>query len=101
MNVNTLSKAELWDLIDRFGVQNKIVVSDTTVRFTNQYHDKTYPIRTEQDLGPWDRIVDITGDIYLRRYNLFFCYNEGKREHFFIDRASYHAWKIQIATLVA
>ena len=85
MNVSTLTKSQLWDLIDSFGPQNKIVVSDTTVRITNQYHDKTYPIRTEQDLGPWDRIVDITGDIYLRRYNLFFCYNERKREHFFID----------------
>ena len=87
IDVNTLTKAELWDLIDSFGPQNKVVVQGDTVNITNQYHDKTYSIRTEQDLDPWDRIVDIEYGRYQRRHNLVFCYNERRREHFFIDPA--------------
>ena len=87
IDANTLTKAELWDLIDRFGPQNKVVVESDTVNITNQYHDVTYPIRTEQDLDPWDRIVDIEYGRYQRQHNLVFCYNERRREHFFIDPA--------------
>ena len=85
MDVNALTKAELWDLIDSFGPQFKIVVQGDTVNITNQYHNVTYPIRKEQDLDPWDYIVDIEYGRYQRRYNLVKCYNERRREHFFID----------------
>ena len=85
MNVNTLTLAELWEVIDSFGPQNKIVVGDATVRITNQYHDNTYLIRTEQDLALQDRIQELDSSIYRRKHNLVFCYNEGRREHFFIN----------------
>ena len=87
MDVKTLTRAELWDLIDSFGPQNKIVVQGSIVSIKNQYHNVTYPIRTEQDLDPWDRIVDIDVYPFRRKYNLLFCYNERRREHFFIDPA--------------
>ena len=87
MDVYKLTKVELWNLIDSFGPKNNIVVGSDTVNITNQYHSKTYPIRTEQDLFQLDRIVELVSSIsiYRRKYNLVFCYNEGQREHFFID----------------
>jgi len=85
MDVHKLTKTELWDLIDSFGPQNKVVVGSDTVNITNQYHNVTYPIRNEQDLFQLDRIVELDSSIYRRKYNLVFCYNEGQREHFFID----------------
>jgi len=85
MEVHKLTKAELWDLIDSFGPKTDIVGGSDTVNITNQYHDVTYPVRTEQDLDPWDRIVELDSDLYRRKYNLVFCYNERRREHFFID----------------
>jgi hypothetical protein len=83
-----------------FGVQNTIVVAEHTVTVSNQYHNVRYPIRCVQDLGLWDRIVGLDSWPY-KEWNLYFLYNEAKREHFFIDRASYDAWKVQIATKVA
>jgi hypothetical protein len=100
MDVHKLIKAELWDLIDSFGTQNKVVVQGDTVNITNQYHNVTYPIRTEQDLDPWDRIVDIEYGRYQRRYDLVFCYNERRREHFFIDPAGLKNHKSKLEKLL-
>ncbi len=85
-DVYQLSKAELWKLIDSFGRENTaVVVTDNTVRITNEYNDVEYPIRTSYYLDEWDRIVELDSDWYRRNHNLVFCYNEGRREHFFID----------------
>ncbi len=85
-DVYQLSKAELWKLIDRFGRENTaVVVTDNTVRITNEYHDVKYPIRTSYYLDEWDRIVERDSDWYRRNHNLVFCYNTERREHFFID----------------
>jgi hypothetical protein len=86
MDVYKLSKAELWKLIDRFGRENTaVVVTDSTVRITNEYHDVEYPIRTSYYLDEWDRIINIECGWYRRNHYLVLCYNEGRREHFFID----------------
>jgi hypothetical protein len=86
MDVHLLSKAELWKLIDSFGRENTAVaVTDSAVRITNEYHDVEYPIRTSYYLDEWDRIVELDSDWYRRNHNLVFCYNETRREHFFID----------------
>ena len=85
-DVYQLSKAELWKLIDSIGRENTtVVVADSTVKITNKYHDNTFPIRTSYYLDEWDRIIDIESGWYRRNHNLVLCYNEGKREHFFID----------------
>ena len=85
IDVHKLSKAELWKLIDRFGRENTAVaVTDHTVRITTEYHDVEYPIRTSYYLDEWDRIVELDSDWYRRNHNLVLCYNEGRREHFFI-----------------
>jgi hypothetical protein len=85
-DVYQLSKAELWKLIDSFGRENTaVVVTDNTVRITNEYHDVEYPIRTCYYLDEWDRIVELDSDWYRRNHNLVLCYHEGQREHFFID----------------
>ena len=86
VDVYQLSKAEQWKLIDSFGRENTTVaVTDNTVRITTQYQDTEYPIRTSYYLDEWDRIINIECGWYRRNHNLVFCYNEGKREHFFID----------------
>ena len=86
VDVYQLSKAELWKLIDRFGRENTaVVVTDSAVRITNQYQDTEYPIRTSYDLDAWDRIVEMECGWYHRNHNLVLCYNDGQREHFFID----------------
>jgi hypothetical protein len=85
-DVHKLSKAELWKLIDSIGRENTaVVVTDSAVRITNEYHDVEYPIRTSYYLDEWDRIVELDSDWYQRNHNLVFCYNETRREHFFID----------------
>jgi hypothetical protein len=86
VDVYQLSKAELWKLIDSFGHENTaVVVTDSAVRITNEYHDVEYPIRTSYNLDAWDRIVEMECGWYRRNHNLMFCYNEGQCEHFFID----------------
>ena len=77
-----------------FGVQNTIVVTEHTVTVSNQYHTVQYPIRCVQDIGPLDRIVGLDSWPY-KEWNLYFLYNEGKQEHFFIDCASYDDWWFQ------
>jgi hypothetical protein len=85
-DVYQLSKEELWKLIDSFGRENTaVVVTDSAVRITNEYHDVEYPIRTSYYLDEWDRTVELDSDWYRRNHNLVLCYNEGRREHFFID----------------
>jgi hypothetical protein len=85
-DVHKLSKAELWKLIDSFGRDNTTVaVTNHAVRITNEYHDVEYPIRTSYYLDEWDRIINIECGWYRRNHTLVFCYNEGQREHFFID----------------
>ena len=86
VDVYQLSKDELWKLIDSFGHKDTVVVvTDSAVRITNEYHDVEYPIRTSYYLDEWDRIVEMECGWYRRNHNLMFCYNEGQREHFFID----------------
>ena len=86
VDVYQLSKAQLWKLIDIFGRENTAVaVTDSAVRITNEYHNVEYPIRTSYYLDEWDRIVELDSDWYRRNHNLVLCYNEGQREHFFID----------------
>ena len=86
VDVYQLSKDELWKLIDSFGHKDTVVVvTDSAVRITNEYHDVEYPIRTSYYLDEWDRIVELDSDWYRRNHNLVLCYNEGQREHFFID----------------
>ena len=77
-----------------FGVQNTIVVTENTVTITNEYRSVQRPIRQVEDLGLRDRIVGLDALPY-RQWNLFFLYNETKREHFFIDRDAYRAWKLR------
>jgi hypothetical protein len=85
-DVYQLSKTELWKLIDSFGRENTaVVVTDSAVRITYEYHDVEYPIRTSHHLDEWDRIVELDSDWYRRNHNLVFCYNTERREHFFID----------------
>jgi len=85
-DVYKLSKAQLWKLIDSFGRENTAVaVTDSAVRITNEYHDVEYPIRTSYYLDEWDRIINIECGWYRRNHNLVLCYNETRREHFFID----------------
>jgi len=74
--------------------QNTIAVTENTVTITNEYRSVQYPIRQVEDLGLRDRIVGLDALPY-RQWNLFFLYNEAKREHFFIDRDAYRAWKLQ------
>jgi hypothetical protein len=61
------------------------IIDDYFVTFTDPL-----PVDTQSIYNNWlmywvDRIVELDSDWYRRNHNLVFCYNETRREHFFID----------------
>jgi len=84
MDVHKFSMSPVWDLIDKF-ITYTVEVGIDTVTIKNKYKVSVYPIRTEQEIDIWDRIIDIGNDYIVRKHGLVKCYNETKREHFFMQ----------------